>query len=65
MKNTSTRLQYNIDYDYQSQKQVQQSSDTVWAQQIPVVAKRLSLSETSVQNLVTARAKSLLHTSKQ
>ena len=46
---------------------MQQSSDTVRAQQIglPMVTKRLSLTETSVQNLLTARAKSLLHTSKQ
>jgi len=29
------------------------------------LTKRLSLTETSVQNLLTARAKSLLHTSKQ
>ena len=34
------------------------------AQQIPMVSKRLSLTETSAQNL-TERAKSLLHTSKQ
>ena len=50
---------------YQSHNRVRQSSDTVQAQQIPMVTKRLSLTETSVQNLLTARVKSLLHTSKQ
>jgi len=30
-----------------------------------MVTKRLSLTETSVQNLMTARAKSMLHTSKK
>jgi len=40
-------------------------SDTVRAQQIPMVTKGLSLTEASVQNLLTARAKSLLRTSKQ
>jgi len=47
---------------------VQQSStdsDAVRAQEIPVVTKRLSLTETSVQNLLIARIKSLLHTSMQ
>jgi len=44
---------------------VQQSSDTVRVQQMPMVAKRLSLTETSAQNLLTLRAKSILHTSKQ
>jgi len=44
---------------------VTQPSAAVRAQQIPMVTKRLSLTETSVQNLLTARAKSLLHTSKQ
>jgi len=44
---------------------VQQSSDTVRVQQMPMVAKRLSLTETSAQNLLTSRAKSILHTSKQ
>jgi len=37
---------------------VQQSSDTIRVQQLPMVTKRLSLNET--QNLLTARAKSLL-----
>jgi len=40
-------------------------SDTVPAQQIPMISKRLSLTETPLQNLLTTRAKSLLHTSKQ
>jgi len=44
---------------------VTRPSAAVRAQQIPVVIKRLSLTETSVQNLLTARAKSLQHTSKQ
>jgi len=38
-----------------------ESSDTVQAQQIPMATKRSTLSETSVQRLLTARAKSLLH----
>jgi len=49
--------------------QQKESSDTVWAQQMPVVTKRLfvSLTEISVRNLLNARTKSLLglHTSVQ
>ena len=43
---------------------VTQLSDIVRVQQQPMVTKRLSLSETPLQNLLTARAKSLLHPSK-
>jgi len=43
---------------------VTQLSDTVRVQQLPTVTTRLSLSETPLQNLLTARAKSLLHPSK-
>jgi len=60
MQNTSTSL-----YHYHSHNRVQQPSDTEQEQQIPMVTKRLSLTETSVQNLLTARAKSLLNTSKK
>jgi len=40
---------------------VTQPSAAVQAQQIPMLTKRLSLTETSVQNLLTARAQGLNH----
>jgi len=43
---------------------VTQLSDTVRVQQLPMATKRLSLSETPSQNLLTARDKSILRPSK-
>ena len=50
---------------YQPHNWAQQSSNTIQVQQLLMATKRWSVTETPLQNLLTARVKSLLHPLKQ